>query len=291
SPTHHFAVFNAWPGARPDQTVFTLEVAKAKTQGRKNPPLPKKNVPRNIHGIYLGSRPDDARRWLDEPVVAEVVIVGDVCDQTNAACVETLTGHSVVGVGDFVLEKIRADLRVDEKASVARSDVSPDEWDLKVVAKTRGRIEASRSGIFRVQSHIAERRTGVQIPSIHIQPGNVGADLNAGEILRRARIANQVAGNRATKVYVSGCCGRAVSEVAADAAGPYAATRLVRLRIGRRPDERTGLRQERGVRGVDGGDKRADRRSYARNSGRGCLSRETRPWIQADRSALSVRGR
>src|SRR5262249_59803810 len=94
-------------------------------------------------------------------------------------------------IGDFVLEKIRADLRVDEKTSLARSDVSAGERDLKVVAETRGRIEASRSGIFGVQSRIADRRTGVQIPSIHIQPGNVGTDLNAGEIVRRARIPYQ----------------------------------------------------------------------------------------------------
>src|SRR5262249_46726099 len=147
-----------------------------------------------------------------------------------------LTRYSMVGVGDFVLEKIRANLRVEEKAPVACSDISADEWDLQVVAKTRRWIDVgrrNRSGIFRLQSQIANRPAAVKIPSIHVKPGNGGADLDAGEILRRARIENKVAGNRPVKVDVSGCCSRAVREVAADTAGPCAAAVLVRLRTGR----------------------------------------------------------
>lgn len=97
----------------------------------------------------------------------------------------------------------------------------------------------------------------MQVPPIHVQPGNVGTDLNAAEVTQRARIAGNAAGNRPAKVYIS--CGRgcAEREVAANAARPYAATRLVRARIRRTPDERSRLRQERRVGGVNGGNKAA----------------------------------
>ena len=147
----------------------------------------------------------------------------------------------MVVVGNLVLEKIPANLSVDEKASLACGDISAHEWDLDAVAKARGRVKAGRSGVVRLRPQIADGRTHVHVPAIHIQPGDVRADLNAGEISHRARIANDIAGDGSAKVYVPGCCGCAVAEVAGDAAGPRAATLLVRLRIGRSPDERAGL--------------------------------------------------
>ena len=95
----------------------------------------------------------------------------------------------------------------------------------------------------------------MQIPPIHIQFGNVGADLNAGEIFRRARIASNPASDRRAKHYVSGSCGRAGSHMAANTTAPHATTLLIRPRIGRTPDKRSRLCQERGIRGVDRGNK------------------------------------
>ena len=48
----------------------------------------------------------------------------------------------MVDVGDLVLEKIPANLSVDEKASLACGDISAQEWDLDAVAKARGRVKA-----------------------------------------------------------------------------------------------------------------------------------------------------
>ncbi len=79
-------------------------------------------------------------------------------------------------------------------------------------------------GIVRLRSQVADRRTRLQIPPTHLQPGNIGADLNASKIFKCARIASDIAGERPARAYVSGCCGCAGAEVAADAAGPHAAT-------------------------------------------------------------------
>src|ERR1700730_7603986 len=184
----------------------------------------------------MGVCPENPRRWLDEPLIAEILIVSDIPCQTNAACVETLTSESVVVVRDLVLEKIPANLPIDEKTSVTCSGISANERDLEAVAKTRGRIKAG-SGIVRLRSQVADRRARVQIPPVHIQPCKVGADLNAGEIFQRARIASDTALLRRAKAYVSCRCGCVDTEVAANTAGPYAATLLVGLRIGRTPDE------------------------------------------------------
>src|SRR5215472_13233305 len=58
------------------------------------------------------------------------------------------------------------------------------------------------SGIFRVRSQIADRQTSMQVPAIHIQPGDVGAELNASKIFDRARVARDVAGDRPAEAYV-----------------------------------------------------------------------------------------
>src|SRR5258708_31915497 len=107
-------------------------------------------------------------------MIAEILIVTDISVQTNAACVEMLSGQSVVVVRDLVLVEIPANLPVDEKTSVTRSAIDANEWHLEAVAKTRGWIKAGRSGILRLRSQIADRRTPVQVPPIHIQPGDVG---------------------------------------------------------------------------------------------------------------------
>src|SRR6266436_2777651 len=173
---------------------------------------------------------------------AELLIVSDVSGQADAAGVEMLSRQSMVVVGDLVLEKIPAHLSVDEEVSIARSRIGANERDLQVVAKSRrAGIETGRSGILRRHAQVADRRTDVQIPAVHVQPGKVGADLNAGEIFPRARIAsNFAARDRPAKAYVSSCCDCAGTEVAANAAGPHAAALLVRLRIGRTADECTG---------------------------------------------------
>ena len=142
-------------------------------------------------------------------MIAEILIVTDISGQADAACVEMLTKQTVVVVGALVLVEIPAHLPVDEKPAVRRSTINANEGDLEAVAKTRRRIEAGRSGVLCPQSQIADRRTRVQIPPVRIQPGNVGADLNAGEICDRARIASDAAGDRRAKHYGSGCCGRA----------------------------------------------------------------------------------
>src|SRR5262245_21352823 len=185
---------------------------------------------RNIHLIDLGSRPNDPCRWLDEPLVAEIVIVGGVCGEAYAACVKMLTGHSVVGVGNLILEEISAQLRVEEKAALAGSEINACELDLQTVLKARRRIETARRGIPHLRSQISDRRAGMQIPSIHIQSGDVSADLNAAEIAHRARVANDVAGNSPAKIDVARRCSRAEREMAGHAARPDAAALLIRLR-------------------------------------------------------------
>src|SRR5260221_14723591 len=112
-------------------------------------------------------------------MIAEFLIVSDISGQTDAACVELLTRQSVVR--DLVLKKILANLPVDEKTSVTCGTINANERDLQAVAKTRGRIEARRrrSGVLRLRSQVADRRTSVQIPPVHVQPANVGAALNA----------------------------------------------------------------------------------------------------------------
>ena len=42
----------------------------------------------------------------------------------------------------------------------------------------------------------------MQVPAIHIQPGDVGAGLNASKIFDRARVARDVAGDRPAEAYV-----------------------------------------------------------------------------------------
>ncbi len=179
------------------------------------------------------------------------MIVSDVSGETDAACVETLARQSVGVVRDLVLEEIAAYLPVDEKIPVAGSAVSANERDLEAIAKTRGRIKAG-SGVVRLRSQVADRRTEVQIPPVHIQSCKVGADLNAGEIFQRVRMASDTpAGVRLIKAYASCRCGCTDTEVATNTTGPHAATFLVGPRIGRAPDERTRLRQERCVHGID----------------------------------------
>src|SRR5260370_19927722 len=245
-------------------------------------------------GTARCSSPVAPRRWFDEPLVAELLIVSDISGEADAACIETLARQSMGVVRDVVLEKIPANLPVDEKISVACSAIHANKRDLEAVAKTRGRIKA-RSGVVRLRSQVADRRAEVQIPPVHIQSGKVGADLNAGEIFQRVRIANDVALLRPTKAYVSGRRGCANTEVAANAAGPNAATFLVRLRIGWTPDQRTRLRQERGVRGIDRRNKGAHRCRHVRNSHdpRVCHGpfRDGNQITQANHSALSLRRR
>jgi hypothetical protein len=133
----------------------------------------------------------------------------------------------------------------------------------------------------------------VQVPAIHIQRGNVGAELNATIIFPRARVASDVAGDRSAETYVPRRCGCVVSEVSANAAPPYAAALLVGLRIGRASDERTRLSEEYRVDGIDRRNKSANRRRNVRHSHSRCLSddRTQRRCIQPDWSALSLGSR
>src|SRR5580704_1117121 len=117
-----------------------------------------------------------------------------------------LSKQSVVVVRDFVLVKIPACLPVNEKTSIRCSAINTNERNLEAVAKTWRRIKAGRGGVLCLRSQIADRRTCMQIPPIHIQFGNVGADLNAGEIFRLTRDASNAAGDRRAKHYFSGSC-------------------------------------------------------------------------------------
>src|SRR6266436_4335765 len=114
----------------------------------------------------------------------------------------------------------------------------------------------------------------MQIPAVHVQPGKVGADLNAGEIFQRARVASDAALLRRAKTYVSCYRGCVDTEMAADAAGPHAATRLLGLRIERTSDKRTRLGQECSVHGIDRRNKRAYRCRYVRDGHARCLSHD-----------------
>src|SRR5262245_10708423 len=113
-------------------------------------------------------------------MIAEFLIVSDISRQTDATCVEVMTRQSAAAIRDVVLKKISANLPVDEKTSVTCSTINANEWDLQAVAKTRGRIEAGRGrrGILHLRSQVTDRRTRVQIPPAHVQPGNVDAELN-----------------------------------------------------------------------------------------------------------------
>src|SRR5258707_12179716 len=135
---------------------------------------------------------------------AEFLIISDISGQTDAACVELLSRQPVVVVRDLVLKKIPANLPVDEKTSVTCGTINANEWDLQAVAKTGGRIKAGRGrrGILRLRSQVADRRTRVQIPPVHFQPGNVGAELNASKIFERPRISSDTARKRPTRPYV-----------------------------------------------------------------------------------------
>src|SRR5580704_17575821 len=117
-----------------------------------------------------------------------------------------LSKQSVVVVGDFVLVKIPACLPVNEKTAIRCSTINTNERNLEAVAKTWRRIKAGQGGILCLRFQIADRRTCMQIPPIHIQFGNVGDNLNAGEIFRCARVASDAASDRRAKHYVSGSC-------------------------------------------------------------------------------------
>ena len=134
----------------------------------------------------------------------------------------------------------------------------------------------------------------MQIPAAHVQPGKVGADLNAGEILQCARVASDAALLRRAKGYVSRCRGRVGTEMAADAAGPHAAAFLVGLRIGRTSDQRTRLGQKCGVHGIDRRHQRAHRRRHVRYGHARCLSDHGSRCVQTIQSGprtLSLGGR
>src|SRR5262249_41164440 len=130
-------------------------------------------------------------------MVAQLIVVRDIPAHADAARVEMLAGHSVIVVGNLVLVGSPAHLPVDQKTAVAGSEIRANERRLQAVAETRGRIETGGRYILRPRSQVAKRRTRVQIPSIHVQSGNVGADLNPAEIQQRARMANNVAGDGA----------------------------------------------------------------------------------------------
>src|SRR5439155_4654276 len=49
--------------------------------------------PRHIHRVDLRSRPDQSSRWLDEPLIAEVVVVADISSHADATRVKGLTRH------------------------------------------------------------------------------------------------------------------------------------------------------------------------------------------------------
>ena len=85
----------------------------------------------------LDHQMNPARR-LDEPLIAEVVVVADVPGHAHAARVEALTRHSVVAVGHVVLEKSPANLTVDQEAPFARGKIEPGKWNLQTVAKLAG---------------------------------------------------------------------------------------------------------------------------------------------------------
>src|SRR5262245_26844779 len=103
-------------------------------------------------------------------MMAQLVIVGDISGETDAARVEMLIKHPVVGVGHLVSKRSPAQLSVDEKASLAGSEVSTNERRLEAVAKARRRIGVGRSDISRLRSQVADRRARVQIPSVQVQP-------------------------------------------------------------------------------------------------------------------------
>src|SRR5882724_4790740 len=99
------------------------------------------HCPRDIHRVDLRSRPDESSRRLDEPLIAELVVVTDIAVHADAARVKGLTRHSVVGVRHVVLKKSPANLAVDQQTSFAGGKIEPGKWDLQAVAKAGRRIE------------------------------------------------------------------------------------------------------------------------------------------------------
>jgi hypothetical protein len=172
------------------------------------------------------------------------VIIADIGAQRDAARIEPLTEEIVARVGEPVLIIVSADLSVDKEPAGGRGPIKSGKRNFECVLESSP-LRIDRPGardIKGIGSHIAERAAEMQVPPVNIEPCHIGANLSAREIEPCLGLASDIAGDLLDALIEKTCvqgecggCGTVQIELAADAAGPGAASDLIGGRIGGLP--------------------------------------------------------
>ena len=86
----------------------------------------------DVERIHLGSGPDEACRWFDEPVIGQGEIVSGRCRDGPAIRADLLAEQAYCRIGQVGAVEFPAHHEVGEKPAIGRNQVSAEKWHLEI---------------------------------------------------------------------------------------------------------------------------------------------------------------